>query len=176
MIFFASFLTLLHLCFQKIYISLNNIHIPLKKRDHIVKIIIFTFFVFLTSLTLIGTEKESQAVSRHHHGRMSMDKNHSNSRHLHKPHMHKREGKRSEMMFEHLNKEQQALYTRIHDLQKNIRKNMYALGQERRNIKNLKTSEDRKKSQENINKICNEIKQQIEEHQPRIVEAIGDLK
>lgn len=142
------------------------------------KIIIFTIVAFLTPLSVIGEEKGDQAVSRYHRGRVHMDKNYSHNKHFHNHHhtMHKKEGKRSEMIFENLNKEQQSLYSRIHDLQKNIRKNMYALGQERRNIKNLKTSEDRKKSQENINKICNEIKQQIEEHQPRIVEAIGDLK
>lgn len=162
---------------KKLHFSLKVLHIILKERDSIVKIIIFTIFAFLAPLSVIGGERRDQAVSRYHRGRVHMDKNHSHNKRFHNHHtMHKKEGKRSEMIFENLNKEQQALYSRIHDLQKNIRKNMYALGQERRNIKNLKTNEDRKKSQENINKICNEIKQNIEEHQPRIVEAIGDLK
>lgn len=79
------------------------------------------------------------------------------------------------VIFENFNKEQQAVYNEIHDLQRIIRKNMYALGQERRNIKNVTTSDARKALQVNINKICNEIKQNIEEHQPRIIDAIDTL-
>ena len=118
-------------------------------------------------------QENKQEMSRKHHMHKGW---HRPKHHPHDGDMRRRGPKRPDMIFEHLNKEQQAVYTEMHNLQRNIRKNMQALGQERRNIKNLTTGDARKKAQENINKICNEIKSNLEEHQPRITDAIGELK
>jgi hypothetical protein len=101
---------------------------------------------------------------------------HMHGRPHYKQHLSERTHReRKNILFENFNKEQQAVYNEMHDLQRIIRKNMFALGQERRNIKNITTSDARKALQANINKICNEIKRNIEEHQPRIIDAIDTL-
>ena len=137
--------------------------------------------VSLMSFPLLCSDmekKQSQKpMHRHGHGRgdkQGQGKQHPMHHGKHQHHPVKSE--RHRQMFESLNKDQQSVYTEIHNLQNNIRKNMHALGQERRNIKNLKNNDSRKQSQASINKICSEIKQNIEEHQPRIIEAIDGLQ
>lgn len=144
----------------------------------------FAFAIIVAQLPLVGSEKMEemkvqQPMPRHMRGGKSMHKGPWHGRHHRGQHhdgMHRRGPGRSDMMFENLNKDQQGVYTEIRNLQNTIRKNMHALGQERRNIKNLTTGDARKKAQENINQICNEIKSNLEEHQPRIVGAIGELQ